>query len=177
MGALNRDTVDTPVGDMLALSSSSGLVALEFDSPQRFHRLERRLHRWYAPYTIVEGSSPFIDQAKAWLTAYFAGDPLPDVDLDVRGTPFETQVWELLLEIPLGETRTYGELAKTFGSINRARAVGLAVGSNPAGVIIPCHRVIGSTGSLTGYGGGLDRKKWLLAHESKARPSTAARLF
>jgi methylated-DNA-[protein]-cysteine S-methyltransferase len=177
VGALHRDSIETPVGDMLAISSASGLAALEFDSPDRFHRLERRLERWYSPYTIVEESSPFIDHARAWLTAYFAGETLPDVELDVRGTPFEKRVWDLLLEIPLGETRTYGELAKTFGSINRARAVGLAVGSNPAGVIIPCHRVIGSTGSLTGYGGGLERKKWLLAHEANARPSAAARLF
>jgi AraC family transcriptional regulator of adaptative response/methylated-DNA-[protein]-cysteine methyltransferase len=177
MGALLRDILDTPVGDMLAISSSGGLAALEFDTPDRFHRLERRLARWYAPYTIVDGSSPFIDQARAWLKAYFAGGTLPEVDLDVRGTPFETRVWELLVRIPLGETRTYGDLAKTFGSINRARAVGLAVGSNPAGVIIPCHRVIGSTGSLTGYGGGLGRKKWLLAHEAQKRPAATARLF
>jgi methylated-DNA-[protein]-cysteine S-methyltransferase len=177
MGALNRERIGTPVGDMLALSSSSGLAALEFDAPDRFFRLERRLKRWYAPYTIVEEGSVHIDRARAWLKAYFAGAPLPDVELDVRGTPFEKRVWELLLEIPLGETRTYGELAKAFGSINRARAVGLAVGSNPAGVIIPCHRVIGSTGSLTGYGGGLHRKKWLLAHEANARPTSAARLF
>jgi methylated-DNA-[protein]-cysteine S-methyltransferase len=177
VGALHRGTIATPVGDMLALSTASGLAALEFDAPDRFHRLERRLQRWYAPYTIVEDTSPFIDRTKAWLEAYFASHVLPVVELDVRGTPFEKRVWDLLLAIPLGETRTYGELARTFGSVNRARAVGLAVGSNPAGVIIPCHRVIGSTGSLTGYGGGLDRKKWLLEHEATARPDQSARLF
>ena len=177
MGALHRETIQTPVGRMLALASSTGLAALEFDSPQRFWRLERRLKRWYSPYTIADESSTFIDDAKAWLARYFAGEPTEAVELDVRGTPFERRVWDLLLAVPSGETRTYGDLARTFGSINRARAVGLAVGSNPVSLMIPCHRIVGSTGSLTGYGGGLDRKRWLLNHEARAGSTTEAQLF
>ena len=102
----------------------------------------------------------------AQLDAYFAGTRTTfDVPLDLRGTPFQREVWAQLLAIPYGETRTYGELAHALGRPGAARAVGLANGHNPVGIIVPCHRVIGSDGSLTGYGGGLDRKRALLALE------------
>jgi methylated-DNA-[protein]-cysteine S-methyltransferase len=89
-----------------------------------------------------------------------------DLPLDMRGTDFQRNVWEALLTIPYGETRSYGEIAKQIGRPDRARAVGAANGSNPVSIIVPCHRVIGSDGSLTGYGGGLPRKRWLLDHEA-----------
>ncbi|MCZ7457046.1 methylated-DNA--[protein]-cysteine S-methyltransferase [Streptomyces sp. WMMC940] len=100
------------------------------------------------------------------LDAYFAGE-LKDFDLPMHlaGTPFQRTVWEQLLLIPYGETRTYGELAGALGNPGASRAVGLANGKNPIGIIVPCHRVIGASGSLTGYGGGLDRKQRLLAFE------------
>ncbi|MDI9882944.1 methylated-DNA--[protein]-cysteine S-methyltransferase [Streptomyces sp. HNM0645] len=100
------------------------------------------------------------------LDAYFAGE-LKDFDLPLHlaGTPFQRTVWEQLLLIPYGETRTYGELAGALGNPGASRAVGLANGKNPIGIIVPCHRVIGASGSLTGYGGGLDRKQRLLAFE------------
>ncbi|GAA3082135.1 methylated-DNA--[protein]-cysteine S-methyltransferase [Streptomyces roseofulvus] len=103
------------------------------------------------------------------LDAYFAGE-LTDFDLPLHleGTPFQLRVWEQLRLIPYGETRTYGELAEALGNPGASRAVGLANGKNPVSVIVPCHRVIGSGGSLTGYGGGLDRKQRLLAFESGA---------
>ncbi|MEV6352224.1 methylated-DNA--[protein]-cysteine S-methyltransferase [Streptomyces hydrogenans] len=106
-------------------------------------------------------------EAVRQLDAYFAGE-LTDFDLPLHleGTPFQLRVWEQLRLIPYGETRTYGELAEALGSPGASRAVGLANGKNPVGVIVPCHRVIGSGGSLTGYGGGLDRKRRLLAFES-----------
>jgi methylated-DNA-[protein]-cysteine S-methyltransferase len=85
--------------------------------------------------------------------------------LRLEGTPFQQRVWESLTEIPYGETWSYGELAKRIGNPNASRAVGLANGSNPIAILVPCHRVIGADGSLTGYGGGLDRKRWLLSHE------------
>jgi methylated-DNA-[protein]-cysteine S-methyltransferase len=106
----------------------------------------------------------------AQLEAYFAGERTAfDVPLDLRGTDFQQLVWRALLEIPYGETRTYGELARAVGRPNAARAVGLANGHNPVGIIVPCHRVIGADGSLTGYGGGLERKRALLALEQARR--------
>ncbi|GHJ94551.1 methylated-DNA--protein-cysteine methyltransferase [Streptomyces sp. NE5-10] len=106
-------------------------------------------------------------EAVRQLDAYFAGE-LTDFDLPLHleGTPFQLRVWEQLRLIPYGETRTYGELAEALGSPGASRAVGLANGKNPVGVIVPCHRVIGSGGGLTGYGGGLDRKQRLLALEA-----------
>jgi methylated-DNA-[protein]-cysteine S-methyltransferase len=87
----------------------------------------------------------------------------------MRGGPFERRVWGALLQIPAGETRSYGAIAKALGSVGASRAVGMANGANPIAIIVPCHRVIGSNGTLTGYGGGLDRKTWLLNHEARWR--------
>ncbi|MEV3921456.1 methylated-DNA--[protein]-cysteine S-methyltransferase [Actinomadura coerulea] len=117
---------------------------------------------------------PFATVA-AQLSAYFAGD-LTEFDLPLRlhGTPFQERVWAALQEIPYGQTITYGELAVEIGSPSASRAVGLANGRNPVGVIVPCHRVVGSTGSLTGYGGGLDRKRYLLDFERKVRATENA---
>ncbi|MGH4029149.1 methylated-DNA--[protein]-cysteine S-methyltransferase [Actinomycetota bacterium Odt1-20B] len=114
------------------------------------------------------------------LEAYFAGE-LTHFDLELRldGTPFQRSVWRLLQQIPYGETRTYGELAEALGKPGASRAVGLANGKNPIGVIVPCHRVVGANGSLTGYGGGLDRKQRLLEFEggAAAAPAPEAVLF
>jgi methylated-DNA-[protein]-cysteine S-methyltransferase len=104
------------------------------------------------------------------LDAYFAGTLTDfDVPMEMRGTDFQRRVWAGLCEIPYGETISYGELARRVGSPNASRAVGLANGRNPVAIIVPCHRVIGADGSLTGYGGGLDRKVWLLEHEAACR--------
>ena len=114
---------------------------------------------------------PVLSQAAAWLDGYFAGTPgTPDFPLNPHGTAFQRQVWQLLLDIPYGQTRTYGELARKMAALTgkekmSAQAVGQAVGRNPISILIPCHRVIGTNGSLTGYAGGLDKKKWLLHHE------------
>jgi methylated-DNA-[protein]-cysteine S-methyltransferase len=103
---------------------------------------------------------------RAQLDEYFAGDRFVfDLGLDPVGTAFQKQVWAALLEIPYGETRTYGAVATAIGAPAAARAVGLANGQNPISIIVACHRVIGADGSLTGYGGGLDAKRWLLSHE------------
>ncbi|MFB7590800.1 methylated-DNA--[protein]-cysteine S-methyltransferase [Streptomyces sp. NPDC056169] len=111
---------------------------------------------------------PF-DEAIRQLDAYFAGELTTfDLPLHLVGTPFQLRVWEELRRIPYGETRTYGELAEALGNPTASRAVGLANGKNPVGIVVPCHRVIGASGSLTGYGGGLDRKQRLLAFESGA---------
>ncbi|WP_046500328.1 methylated-DNA--[protein]-cysteine S-methyltransferase [Streptomyces odonnellii] len=118
---------------------------------------------------------PFAEAVRQ-LTAYFDGE-LTEFDLPLRldGTPFQRGVWDQLRKIPYGETRSYGDLAEFLGRPGASRAVGLANGKNPIGIVVPCHRVIGSTGSLTGYGGGLDRKQRLLAFEGAATgvPATA----
>ncbi|MDZ4826379.1 MAG: methylated-DNA--[protein]-cysteine S-methyltransferase [Actinomycetota bacterium] len=105
------------------------------------------------------------------LVAYFGGelDALGRIRVDVQGTSFQERVWKLLREIPPGQTRSYGDLADDLGVAGAARAVGMANASNPVGVIVPCHRVVRSTGAIGGYAGGVERKRWLLDHESRAR--------
>src|SRR5262245_225499 len=161
---------------MLALASGAGLCALEFSCGKRMTRLEARLNRWFGPYTIHDGSNAMIDRARRWLEDYFNGiGPRNDaLALDVRGHAFEKQVWQALRAIPAGATSTYGAIAKQLGSAGASRAVGLANGANPIAIIVPCHRVIGSDGTLTGYGGGIDKKRWLLDHERRWGPD---RLF
>jgi len=169
---ISRAIVTTPIGEMMALASDAGLCALEFTGPRkRLPRLEGRMRRWFPPHEIVDRRSQVITRTGEWLAAYFKGASadLGDLPIEMHGAPFEQQVWRALLRIPAGETRSYGAVAKTVGSPNAARAVGAANGANPIAIIVPCHRVIGSSGSLTGYGGGLDRKSWLLDHERRWR--------
>jgi O-6-methylguanine DNA methyltransferase len=156
---------------MFALASERGLSALEFLKPDRVERLDARRTRWFPPHTIVDGPHRTLDDARGWLDSYFK-DPSTapaDIALDLRGNEFELAVWAALLEVKCGSTSTYGRVASKLGRPSAARAVGLAVGSNPVSLIVPCHRIVGSTGSLIGYGGGLDRKRWLLDHEAGAR--------
>ncbi len=121
--------------------------------------------RRFPPHTLQDGSNGVTEMTRAWLDQYFEGR-LPDrLPLAMYGTEFERRVWTALLEIPPGATSTYGAIARQLGVPGAPRAVGLANGSNPIAIIVPCHRVIGSSGALTGYGGGLERKRWLLAHE------------
>jgi methylated-DNA-[protein]-cysteine S-methyltransferase len=170
---LTRATIPTPLGDMLALSSDQGLCALEFTGPRkRLTRLDRRLGQWFPPHDVVEGESPVIARTRRWLAAYFDGRSaaLDGLPLDMHGAPFEKRVWEQLLTILPGETTSYGAIARRLGSIGASRAVGLANGANPIAIIVPCHRVIGANGSLTGYGGGLEKKSWLIDHERRWRP-------
>jgi methylated-DNA-[protein]-cysteine S-methyltransferase len=159
-------TIDSPIGPLLALATSRGLAGLWFDA-QKHHPGELD-----AP---VDANHPHIVAAKRWLDAYWSGrDPSPaEVALDLHGTPFQRAVWRALLGIPLGRTKTYGEIAAEVGhgAVPRGnmgtapRAVGTAVGRNPVSILVPCHRVIGANGSLTGYAGGLPRKEQLLQHE------------
>jgi len=172
---LRRRLLDTPVGPMMALASTSALVALEFGKEDRHHRLAARMARWFPPHAVEEGSNPVLEATAAWLDAYFAGlsATAHDVPIAMHGTEFEQRVWTALLAIPAGETRSYGSIAAVLGLRGGARAVGLANGANPLAIVVPCHRVIGSTGTLTGYGGGLDRKQWLLEHERRWSPAPA----
>jgi methylated-DNA-[protein]-cysteine S-methyltransferase len=140
-------------------------------SSERLEILEGRLRRWFPPHEIVDDETPTLGRTREWLERYFDGtsariDGLP---LAMHGAPFEKRVWEALVAIPPGHTTSYGAIAKALGSPRASRAVGAANGANPISIIVPCHRVIGSSGSLTGYGGGLDRKKWLIDHERRWR--------
>jgi methylated-DNA-[protein]-cysteine S-methyltransferase len=184
---LRRAVLSTPLGDMLALSSDEGLCALEFmnswnasvppsgrsarlppSGPTRLTRLERRLSTWFPPHDIVDEDSDVIARTRRWLADYFAGLVTnAEVPLDMHGAPFEQRVWRALLDIRPGETTSYGAIAKQIGAPSAARAVGLANGANPIALIVPCHRVVGSNGALTGYGGGLERKSWLIDHERR----------
>jgi O-6-methylguanine DNA methyltransferase len=167
---LHHANIATPLGDMFALASESELFALEFGGPERHDRLRVRMRKWFPPHEIVEDSdTPILAATRQWLTRYFEGASAESRELPIamHGAPFERRVWSALLEIPPGETRSYGAIAKALGSDGASRAVGMANGANPIAIVVPCHRVIGSNGALTGYGGGLDRKTWLLNHERR----------
>lgn len=162
MTTLQYRTMDSPVG-LLTLAGRDGKL---------MHL--RMVDQTYEPSR--EGWEPdgsaFAD-AVDQLSAYFAGERTEfDLELDMVGTQFQRRVWDALQTIPYGETCTYGEIARQIGSPSASRAVGLANGHNPIGIIVPCHRVIGANGSLTGYGGGLDRKRALLELE-KSRTTPA----
>ena len=157
--------IESPLGAILALADDGGLYV--FDWVDR-RGLEKEIIRLRArtKFAIVPGTHPVLDQATREINEYFAGQRTTfTLPLAHRGTDFQRRVWDALLQIPSGETRSYAEIAKDIGEPKAARAVARANGDNYRGIIIPCHRVIGSDGSLTGYGGGLARKQWLLDHE------------
>ncbi len=158
------DRLSTPVGTLLLVSDDDGRVrALDFGDYEA--RMLRLLKRHYGDPTLAPGPAP--TPVRRALDAYFTGDlgAIDHVPVTTGGTPFQRTVWAALRRIPAGTTTSYGALAATIGRASAMRAVGLAVGSNPVAVIVPCHRVIGADHSLTGYGGGLSRKRWLLEHE------------
>jgi methylated-DNA-[protein]-cysteine S-methyltransferase len=147
--------MDSPIGP-ISLVGEDGVL----------HGLYMAEHR-YAPATYGTRDDDAFGDAVAQLTEYFAGGRTEfDLRLAPRGTPFQQQVWAALREVPYGETTTYGELAARIGRPSASRAVGHANGHNPISIIVPCHRVIGTSGGLTGYGGGLPRKRFLLALEA-----------
>ena len=172
---LSRTVIPTPLGEMLALASSTGLCALEFDRRSRHERLDARLRRYFHDQQIVDDETFIFGLTREWLAAYFDGATADaaHIPLDLRGAPFDLRVWAALREIPAGATSTYGAIAKDLGAPGASRAVGAANGANPVSIIVPCHRVIGSSGTLTGYGGGLERKQWLLNHEAPWRGQAA----
>ena len=162
----------SPLGDLLAITAPDGtLHALDFaDYAERLQRLFARHHPGAA---VVEGPAPAA--LTAALAAYFAGDLAAIDTLSVAriGSDFQRKVWAALRAIPAGETRSYGQLAVAIGQPTASRAIGLANGANPIGIVVPCHRVIGSGGALTGYAGGVERKAWLLRHEGALAPLLA----
>jgi methylated-DNA-[protein]-cysteine S-methyltransferase len=161
---LRLDRLASPIGEINVVTDVEGrLRVLEFhDEPQRLARALRRHHR---DQPVEPGVAPV--RVREGLAAYFAGElqALNTVPWAIGGTVFQRQVWNALVEIPLGAATTYARLAEGIGRPRAVRAVGAANGANPIAIVVPCHRVIGADGSLTGYGGGIARKRWLLAHE------------
>lgn len=156
-------TIDTPLGEMTAAVQDGKLAVLSFRGQQHF---PSDTGGW-----LSRPDDPVLVALRSWLKGYFAGEVRePDFPLDPQGTPFQKAVWEILLRIPQGSTTTYGEIArqmaiKTGKTTMSAQAVGGAVGRNPIAILIPCHRVIGADGTLTGYAGGLEKKRALLRLE------------
>jgi methylated-DNA-[protein]-cysteine S-methyltransferase len=149
--------LDSPLGSLLAVRDADGITGLYLPTGKR-------------PMSVRPGwvrDDYAFDDVRAQLAEYFAGERREfDLPLNPAGTSFQQRVWAALRDIPYGETTSYGKTAAAVGVPDAARAVGLANGQNPISIIVPCHRVVGADGSLTGYGGGLDAKRWLLAHEA-----------
>jgi methylated-DNA-[protein]-cysteine S-methyltransferase len=161
------DRIPTPAGEALVMWDADMRLRV-FDWTGYEPRMRRLLERHYGPVEPTAAVAP--PAIKAALSAYFAGDltSLDAIECATGGTPFQRAVWAALRGIPPGTTLSYGALAKRIGRPAAVRAVGLANGANPIGLVVPCHRVIGADGSLTGYGGGIERKRWLLRHEGVA---------
>ena len=155
--------LDTPIGPMRALADETHLHRLEFhDSADTAGVM---------PGPAKEARTAPLEQIEAELKAYFAGESADfTTPMKINGNPLERRVWDRLLAVPLGETCSYGDIARDVDSIDSVRVVARYCGTNHIPVVIPCHRCIGSDGSLTGFGGGLWRKKWLLRHEGRMRP-------
>jgi methylated-DNA-[protein]-cysteine S-methyltransferase len=159
---IRYDSMDSPIGTLTFAVGASGVCALAMGD--HWARLSAGLRRRFPGAELQQARLPVQRRA---LEAYFDGriDALEGLEVDVGGTTFQSSVWRALRSVKPGRTASYADIARRIGKPAAVRAVGLANGSNPVSLIVPCHRVIGSNGSLTGYGGGLDRKRWLLAHE------------
>jgi len=176
---LEQMIIATPVGELTLIASASGLRAVRWPVESLVGRCAAR--RASAPASLPSLAEPaaILRVTADQLREYFAGMRTTfDLPLDPRGTPFQQAVWGVLREIPYGKTISYGEQARRLGDPRKARAVGAANGRNPIPIIVPCHRVIGADGSLTGFAAGTDAKAWLLGHESRSSvaPSSAPQL-
>jgi methylated-DNA-[protein]-cysteine S-methyltransferase len=161
---LRLDRMPTPLGTALLVTDADGVLrALDFQDCES--RMRRLLRSHYGHLPLRQGAAP--TQLTSTLREYFAGQlhALRAIAWATAGSPFQRAVWHALVDIPAGQTRSYGELAQALGLPEGARAVGWANASNPIAIVVPCHRVIGASGKLTGYAGGLPRKRWLLTHE------------
>ncbi len=157
----------SPIGTMTACSTDNGICLLSFDNDKSPGREYKFLEKQFGT-TVGKGTSKYLETLEQQLDEYFQGTRKEfSVPLTTTGTPFQTAVWKELMNIDYGETRSYLEQSVALGKPGSVRAVANANGMNRISIVIPCHRVIGSDGSLTGYGGGLARKKWLLEHEKK----------
>jgi methylated-DNA-[protein]-cysteine S-methyltransferase len=164
------DEVESPIGllSIVVEAETGALCRLEFDGLTR--EAEQALVARYGDVEWVRVENPH--GITSHIHAYFERDvtALDALPVSTAGTPFQERVWRALREIPAGRTASYGDIAQALGQPGAARAVGLANGQNPVALVVPCHRIIGADGTLTGYGGGLDRKRWLLDHEARHAP-------
>ncbi|MGH8188277.1 MAG: methylated-DNA--[protein]-cysteine S-methyltransferase [Steroidobacteraceae bacterium] len=160
------DHLTSPIGEIVILTDDQGRLRA-LDWLEHEHRMRKLLSSQYRPtgIQIIEGRAP--TAIRTPIAQYFRGKvaAIDAISVETAGTPFQRKVWQTLRRIPAGKTSTYGSLATRIGRPAAVRAVGFANGANPISVVIPCHRLIGSDGSLTGYGGGLERKRWLIEHE------------
>ena len=164
-GVLRVAWIQSPLGPLLAAASDEGVCLLEFVDRRALRSQIATLRRRF-PVPVVPGTNEHLDELAAELEEYFGGRRrVFDVPIVLRGTPFQATVWERLRAISAGETRSYADVAREIGRPSAVRAVARANGENRIAILVPCHRVIGSDGSPTGYGGGVWRKQWLLAHE------------
>ena len=162
--------LNSPLGQMIAGATNKGVCFLEWHDRGGIERIKQRVEKRYK-LPLVEGNNRHLDQLEKELGDYFTEKLRKfGVKIDVTGTPFEKKVWEQLLQIPYGETRSYGQVAKLLGKSGAQRAVGKANGANYLSIVIPCHRVIEANGNLRGYGGKLWRKKYLLELEAGLKP-------
>ena len=168
-------TIPSPLGDLVLTATETGLTGVYF--PTSRHHLAVRSPSPVSPHPLTPspvgrgGTNDLLNRVEAQLKEYFAGKRTTfDLPLEPSGTDFQLSVWELLRKIPYGVTTSYGELARRLGEPKASRAVGAANGANPIPIIVPCHRVVGSKGELTGFGGGIERKRWLLEHEGALMP-------
>ena len=165
------DRLETPIGRMLVVADEEGNLRATFWT-EKDRGMEAFLRRHYAGLRVEFAEARDLHGLTAAVGRYFAGQvhAIDDLPVKTAGTEFQRTVWRALREIPCGTTISYGELARRIGRPDAVRAVGLANGANPVGVVVPCHRVIGANGSRTGYGGGVERKQWLLDHERTGKP-------
>jgi methylated-DNA-[protein]-cysteine S-methyltransferase len=160
---IHLTTMDSPIGPLTVAARGSRVCLLQFGADGESPRA--MLRRWYRDEPIEMHPDPA--GAVSALRKYFAGSTsvLDGIEVEMNGTPFQKRVWAALRSVRCGTTTSYSDIARTINTPQAVRAVGAANGANPVAVIVPCHRIIGSDGSLTGYGGGLERKRWLLEHE------------
>jgi len=172
------ELIDTPAGTLFAGGSAAGLHRIEFlDDPQDAPMAASRLAAEIGEPVAAGGGGGVVARAAAQLGDYFGGQRRTfNLPLAPHGTAFQQAVWRELLAIPWGATSSYGAIASAIGRPGSSRAVGAAIGRNPLSIAVPCHRVIGANGALTGYAFGLERKRWLLEHEGAALPVMAPRL-
>lgn len=166
--SLREERLATPIGTVVLLTDEHENVrVLDFSDFEQ--RMTRLLDRHYGGRFWSIHPTTRTSLAATRITAYFDGDvhAIDTIDVATGGTSFQRQIWSALRKVPVGSPQSYGALARLIGRPNATRAVGLANGANPIGIIVPCHRIIGSNGALTGYGGGLERKRWLLDHEER----------
>jgi methylated-DNA-[protein]-cysteine S-methyltransferase len=167
MAPVALTTIDSPVGPLTVAANGASVCLVHFGPAGA--DVHKWLAKWYPDQPVEERRDP--GGVVSVLKRYFKGDlgSLDEVDVELHGTPFQQRVWRALRSVGAGSTRSYAELAGRVGAPSAVRAVGAANGANPVAIVLPCHRIIGSNGSLTGYGGGLERKQWLLRHEGVDR--------